>query len=95
MLKINVEMELDEKKIFYMLIDALQVKLNEEIREDAFAVEDGEIVVKDCDDRGELYLAFYHLATKIFPNTEFRSMFRDPRKLMAKLYKEKESEEEK
>lgn len=91
--KINVEMEIDEKKAFYMLLDALDVKIDEDIREDAFDVEDGEIVVKDYDDRGELYLALYHLATKIFPNTYFRSMFDDPRKLMAKLYKEKERQE--
>ena len=91
--KINVEMEIDEKKAFWMLLDALDVKIDEDIREDAFDVEDGEIVVKDYDDRGELYLALYHLATKIFPNTYFRSMFDDPRKLMAKLYKEKERQE--
>lgn len=88
--KINIEMEIDEKKAFYILLEALDVTIDEEIREDAFDVEDGEIVVKDYDDRGELYLALYHLATKIFPNTEFRSIFDDPRKLMAKLYKEKE-----
>lgn len=88
--KINVEMEIDEKKAFYMLLEALHVDLDEDIREDAFDVEDGEIVVRNYDDRGELYLALYHLATKIFPNTYFRSMFSDPRKLMVKLYKEKE-----
>ena len=88
--KINVEMEIDEKKAFHMLLDALGVEIDEDIREDAFDVEDGEIVVRNYDDRGELYLALYHLATKIFPNTYFRSMFSDPRKLMAKLYKEKE-----
>lgn len=90
MSKINIEMEIDEKKAFWMLLDALGVKLDEDIREDAFGVEDGEIVVKDYDDRGELYLALYHLATKIFPNTYFRSFIDDPRKLMAKLYKEKD-----
>lgn len=88
--KINVEMEIDEKKAFRMLLDALDVDLDENIREDAFDVEDGEIVVRNYDDRGELYLALYHLATKIFPNTYFRSMFDNSRKLMAKLYKEKE-----
>lgn len=88
--KINVEMEIDEKKAFYMLLEALHVDIDEEIREDAFDVEDGEIVVRNYDDRGELYLALYHLATKIFPNTYFRSLFNDPRKLMTKLYKEKE-----
>lgn len=88
--KINIEMEIDEKKAFYMLLEALHVELDEEIREDAFDVEDGEIIVRNYDDRGELYLALYHLATKIFPNTYFRSMFDNPRKLIAKLYKEKE-----
>ena len=49
----------------------------------------------DADDRGELYLALYHLATKIFPNTEFRHDFEDPNTLMSSLYKEKyESEDE-
>ena len=88
--KINVEMEIDEKKAFWMLLDALDIKIDEDIREDAFDVEDGEIVVRNYDDRGELYLALYHLATKIYPNIEFRSIFSDPRKLMTKLYKEKE-----
>jgi hypothetical protein len=88
--KIKVEMNIDEKKAFYILLDALDVKLDEEIRENAFNVEDGEIVVKDCDDRGELYLALYHLATKIFPNTEFRSIFSDPNSFMSGLYIKKD-----
>ena len=88
--KINIEMEIDEKKAFYMLLDALGVKLDEEIKENAFDVEDGEIVVKDCDDRGELYLALYHLATKIFPNTYFRSFFDDPNSFMSGLYIKKD-----
>ena len=88
--KINIEMEIDEKKAFWMLLDALGVKLNEEIGEDAFDVEDGEIVVKDCDDRGELYLALCHLATKIFPNTYFRSIFSDPNSFMSGLYIKKD-----
>ena len=92
--KINIEMEIDEKKAFWLLLDALDVKLDEDIKENAFDVEDGEIVVKDYDDRGELYLALYHLATKIFPNTEFRSMFDDPRKLMTKLYEERDKEDQ-
>ena len=48
----------------------------------------------DADDRGELYLALYHLATKIFPNTEFRHEFDNPNTLMSSLYIAKESEDE-
>jgi len=50
---------------------------------------DGEIVC-DYDDRGELYLALYHLATKIFPNTGFRHLFDNPNVLMKDLYIAKE-----
>ena len=88
--KIKIEREIDEKKAFWMLLDALDVKIDEDIREDAFDVEDGEIVVKNYDDRGELYLALYHLATKIFPNTYFRSIFDDPNKFMSGLYIKKD-----
>lgn len=88
--KINIEMEIDEQKAFHMLLDALHVDLNEEIKENDFAVEDGEIVVKDYDDRGELYLALCHLATKIFPNTYFRSIFSDPNSFMSGLYIKKD-----
>ena len=88
--KINVEMEIDEGKAFRILLEALHVDLDEDIREDAFDVEDGEIVVRNYDDRGELYLALYHLATKIFPNTYFRSMFEDPNKFMSGLYIKKD-----
>ena len=91
--KMKLEIELDEYKAFELLLETLHVDLNEDIKEDAFAVDDGEILVKDYDDRGELYLALYHLATKIYPNTGFRSMFDDPRKLMTKLYKERDKEE--
>lgn len=88
--KINIEMEIDEKKAFYMLLEALHADLDEDIKEDAFDVEDGEIVVRNYDDRGKLYLALYHLATKIFPNTYFRSMFDDPNKFMSGLYIKKD-----
>ena len=88
--KIKIEMEIDEKKAFCILLDTLHADLNENIREDAFDVEDGEIVVKDYDDRGELYLALYHLATKIFPNTEFRNIFSDPNSFMSGLYIKKD-----
>lgn len=88
--KINVEMEIDEKKAFRMLLDALNVEIDEDIREDAFDVENGEIVVRNYDDRGELYLALYHLATKIFPNTYFRSIFSDPNSFMSGLYIKKD-----
>ena len=90
--KINIEMELDEYKIFDMLLQALHVNIDEEIRKDAFTVEDGEIVVKDYDDRGELYIALYHLATKLIPNMECRSIFDDPNDFMSKIYKKKEKE---
>lgn len=87
MSSVKLEFELDEYKAFDLLLEALHVNLDEEIKKDAFVVEDGEILVKDCDDRGELYLALYHLATKIYPNTEFRSIFADPNDFMAELYK--------
>ena len=34
--KINIEMEIDEKKAFYMLLEALHVDLDEEIKEITF-----------------------------------------------------------
>ena len=40
-----------------------------------------------------LYLALYHLAAKIFPNTEFRATFDDPNVLIANLYKERKRQE--
>lgn len=90
-MKINVPMDLDEAHAFYILLETLDVKMP---TEPEFEVEDGEIVVSDYDDRGELYLALYHLATKIFPNTEFRHDFDDPNTLMSSLYAAKESEDE-
>jgi hypothetical protein len=88
--KINVEMNIDEKKAFCMLLEALDVKLDREFDADDFAIENGEIVIKDYDDRGELYIALYHLATKIFPNTEFRGMFDDPNSFMSEIYIKKD-----
>ena len=87
-MKINISMDLTETQAFIILLQILQVDLNDEPPK--FEVnEDGEIVC-DYDDRGELYLALYHLATKIFPNTEFRREFDNPNTLMSKLYKESE-----
>ena len=89
-MKVNVSMDLNESQAFQILLETLDVKLPEDIPQ--FKVSDGEIVC-DWDDRGELYLALYHLATKIFPNTEFRHEFDDPNTLMKDLYIAKESED--
>ena len=70
------------KKIFFTLIAfivAIVASAQEKI-----------IKVYEYDDRGELYLALYHLATKIFPNTYFRSMFEDPNSFMSGLYIKKD-----
>lgn len=91
-MKVNVSMNLDEAQAFHILLETLGVKLQEDTPE--FEIKDGEIVVSDYDDRGELYLALYHLATKIFPNTEFRHDFDDPNTLMSSLYAEKEESED-
>lgn len=90
-MKINVSMDLNEVYAFQILLSALNVTLPDDPPE--FKIRDGEIVC-DFDDRGELYLALYHLATKIFPNTEFRHDFDDPNVLMSSLYKAKYDEEE-
>lgn len=87
---IDVSMELTVEQAFEILLKTLHVDLD--VDSPKFEIDDGEIVC-DCDDRGELYLALYHLATKIFPNTDFRSLFDDPNTLMSKLYIAKESEE--
>lgn len=89
-MKVNVSMDLNEAQAFQILLNTLDVKLPEDQPE--FKVRDGEIVC-DYDERGELYLALYHLATKIFPNTEFRHEFNDPNTLMKDLYIAKESED--
>lgn len=88
--KVSIEFELTPDKAFELLLKTLHVGIKEDAE---FIVEDGEIKVKDFDDRGELYMAVYHLATKIFPNTEFRSRFDDPNAFMAELYKKKEEDE--
>lgn len=88
-MKINVSMDLDETHAFQILLSTLNVTLPDDPPE--FKVCDGKIVC-DYDDRGELYLALYHLATKIFPNTEFRHKFDDPNTLMSYFYRAKESE---
>ncbi len=90
-MKINVYMDLNEFQAFQILLSTLDVTLPEDPPN--FGVCDGEIIC-DCDDRGELYLALYHLATKIFPNTEFRHDFDDPNVLMSSLYKAKYDEKE-
>jgi len=87
--KVSIEFELTPYKAFELLLKTLHVSIDEEIKRDAFIVEDGEIKVKDFDDRGELYMAIYHLATKLYPNTEFRGMFDNPNAFMAELYKKK------
>ena len=89
----KIDIDIDAFKAFDLLAKALGVKLHSEIKESDFVIEDGEIVVKDCDDRGELYLALYHLATKMFPNTDFRSIFDNPNTLMSKLYEERDKSE--
>lgn len=89
--RVVITYDLDEQRAFDLLLQTLHVKLKEDAPE--FIVEDGEIKVKDCDDRGELYLALYHLATKIFPNTEFRGLFDNPNDYMSDLYKEQERQE--
>lgn len=86
-MKIQVDFEIDVYKAFQILLKVLDVGIKEDAE---FIIEDGEIRVKDFDDRGELYLAIYHLATKIFPNTEFRGAFDDPNVLMANLYRMKD-----
>lgn len=87
---VNVSMDLTVSQAFSILLQTLNVELDDEPPK--FEVEDGEIVC-DHDERGELYLALYHLATKIFPNTEFRHWFDNPNTLMNDLYIVKESEE--
>ncbi len=91
-MKVNVSMNLDEAQAFQILLETLGVRLPEDTPE--FEINDGEIVIPDYDDRGELYLALYHLATKIFPNTEFRHDFDDPNTLMSSLYAAKEESED-
>ena len=88
-MEVNVSMDLTVSQAFHILLQTLNVTLDDDPPK--FEVINGEIVC-DCDERGELYLALYHLATKIFPNTEFRHLFNDPNILMNDLYSAKESE---
>jgi len=88
-MRVNMSMNLTEIQAFNILLQTLHIDLNDE--PPRFEVdEDGEIVC-DYDDRGELCLALYHLATKICPNTEFRYLFDDPNTLMSGLYKESDA----
>lgn len=87
--RVRIEFEITPERAFEILLKTLHVSIKEDAE---FVVEDGEIKVKDFDDRGELYLAIYHLATKMFPNTEFRHLYDDPNVLMAELYREVEND---
>ena len=78
--------DLDSIDAFNILLDTLKVELKEDVP--SFKVNEFGDIVCDYDDRGELYLALYHLATKICPNTEFRNLFEDPNTIMASLYTE-------
>ena len=89
-MKVNVSIDLTAEQAFQILLDTLNVGLDDVPPK--FEIDNGEIVC-DYDDRGELYLALYHLATKIFPNTEFRHLFDNPNTLMNNLYMMKEKEE--
>ena len=89
-MKVNVPMDLTVEQAFQILLDVLYVKMDDDPPK--FEIYNGEIVCDD-DERGELYLALYHLATKIFPNTEFRHLFDNPNTLMSKLYTAKENED--
>lgn len=86
--RVRIEFEITRERAFEILLKTLHVSIKEDAE---FVVEDGEIKVKDFDDRGELYLAIYHLATKMFPNAEFRHLYDDPNVLMAELYREVEN----
>ena len=85
-------MNLTELQAFSILLQTLDVELKEDIP--TFKVNEFGDIVCDYDDRGELYLALYHLATKICPNTEFRNLFEDPNTIMAALYTEAKAKSE-
>lgn len=93
---INVPMDFNTASAFNVLCDTIGVKIND--NPPKFSVNEHGDIVCDVDDRGELYLAMYHLATKLFPNTEFRDVFDNPNALMSDLYLQqlnKQLEEEK
>lgn len=92
MTTVNVTMKLTGLQAFDILLQALDVELKEKVP--SFKVNKFGDIVCDYDDRGELYLALYHLAKKICPNTEFRNLFEDPNTIMASLYTEAKAEKE-
>lgn len=89
---VNVSMNLTELQAFNILLQTLNVELKEDIP--SFKVNEFGDIVCDFDDIGELYLALYHLATKICPNTEFRNLFEDPNIIMTSLYTEAKAKSE-
>ena len=86
---VNVPMEMDIASAFKILCDVAMVKIDED-NIPKFSVNESGDIVCDVDDRGELYLAMYHLATKLFMNTSFRHKFDNPNDLMSDLYWESE-----
>ena len=82
---VNVPMEIDTVTAFKMLCDVVCVEIDEN-NPPKFSVDKYGDIVCDCDNRGELYLAMYHLATKLFPNISFRNVFDNPNALMSDLY---------
>lgn len=82
---VNVPMEFNVSQAFSILCDVACVKIDED-NPPKFSVNEYGDIVCDVDDRGELYLAMYHLATKLFPNTAFRNIFDNPNALMSDLY---------
>ncbi len=84
---VNVPMEMDIVAAFKILCDVAMVKIDED-NVPKFSVNENGDIVCDTDDRGELYLAMYHLATKLFMNTSFRHAFDNPNALMSDLYLE-------
>jgi hypothetical protein len=89
---VNVSMNLTEIQAFNILLKTLGVELKENIP--SFEVDEFGEIVCDHDERGELYLALYHLATKICPNTEFRNLFEDPNTIMTSLYTQQQEQKE-
>ena len=82
---VNVPMEMDVGSAFKALCDITCVEIDEN-NPPKFSVDKYGDIVCDCDNRGELYLAMYHLATKLFPNIAFRNVFGNPNALMSDLY---------
>lgn len=82
---VNVPMEFDVTQAFNILCGVVCVEIDED-NPPEFSVDKYGDIVCDCDNRGELYLAMYHLATKLFPNVAFRNIFDNPNALMSDLY---------